>query len=45
VREQGRALGRVGAWLVADLRERLKFCPSTHRESGATVGAQPSVLV
>ena len=30
VSERGRALGRAGRWLVADLRERLKGCP-THR--------------
>ena len=27
VSERGRSLGRAGAWLIADLRQRLKSCP------------------
>jgi DNA-binding transcriptional LysR family regulator len=31
VHERGRAPGRAGRWLIADLRERLKTCPGAHR--------------
>ena len=30
VHERGRAPGRAGRWLIADLRERLKTCPGAH---------------
>ena len=31
VHERGRAPGRAGRWLIADLRERLKTCPGAHQ--------------
>jgi DNA-binding transcriptional LysR family regulator len=30
VHERGRAPGRAGRWLIADLRERMKTCPAAH---------------
>ena len=40
VHERGRAPGRAGRWLIADLRERLKTCPGAHYgEQAATAEA------
>ena len=42
-RERGRSLGKAGQWLVTDLREQLKQCPSTadggHLRTQLSVGA------
>jgi DNA-binding transcriptional LysR family regulator len=39
VHERGRAPGRAGRWLVADLRERMKTCPGGHRRDPAKLAA------
>jgi DNA-binding transcriptional LysR family regulator len=40
VHERGRAPGRAGRWLIAELRERLKTCPSAYQSGGKPVPSQ-----
>ncbi len=39
VHERGRAPGRAGRWLIADLRERLKTCPGAYRAGAERAAA------
>jgi DNA-binding transcriptional LysR family regulator len=39
VHERGRAPGRAGRWLIADLRERLKTCPGAYHQGENLVEA------
>ena len=39
VHERGRAPGRAGRWLIADLRERLKTCPGAFHQNANELAA------
>jgi hypothetical protein len=43
VHERGRAPGRAGRWLIADLRERLKTCPGAPHSSEQPVAQVAAV--
>jgi DNA-binding transcriptional LysR family regulator len=43
VHERGRAPGRAGRWLIADLRERLKTCPGAYHPGGERAAAEAAV--
>jgi DNA-binding transcriptional LysR family regulator len=40
VHKRGRSLGRAGRWLIADLRERLKSCPSAYQDAERGLAAE-----
>jgi len=39
VHQRGRELGRASRWLIADLRERAKTCPSAYQSGEARIPA------
>jgi hypothetical protein len=40
VHERGRAPGRAGRWLIADLRERIKTCPGADHYAQKATAAE-----